>query len=256
MELNLEGKRVLVTGGSEGIGFAIAKSFALEGAHLHLVSRSKEKLEKAKAEILKIADAEVSVHPYDLSVSENVQKLSRECSDIDILINNAGAVPPGDISMSEDTWREAWDLKIYGYINMMRAYYSRMAEKKSGVIINIAGGAGERPRFGFLAGAAGNAAIMALARGLGSQSIDSGVRVLTVNPGRTETQRMVQLLKAEANRSYGDSERWRELLADSPAGRAATPEEVADLVVFLASDRASYVNATVITVDGGAAARS
>ncbi len=255
MNLHLEGRTVLVTGGSEGIGYAVAKSFALEGANPHLVSRSKEKLEKAKLEILKAADVEVSVHPYDLSVSANIDKLADECPEIDILINNAGAVPPGDITLEEEAWRKAWDLKIYGYINMMRAFCTRMEQRGAGVIVNIAGAAGERPGYSFLAGAAGNAAIMAMARGLGSKSIDNGVRVLTVNPGRTETQRMVHLLEAEAKRVYGDSGRWRELLTQSPMGRAAEPEEVADLVVFLSSDRAAYINATVITIDGGASAR-
>jgi NAD(P)-dependent dehydrogenase (short-subunit alcohol dehydrogenase family) len=172
-----------------------------------------------------------------------------------VLINNAGAVPGGEISMSEQTWREAWDLKIYGYINMMRQFFKQMSERGSGVIINIAGTAGERPGFGFLAGAGGNAAIMAITRGLGSHSIDTGVRVLTVNPGRTETPRMETLMKTEAERVLGDRDRWRELLTGLPLDRAARPEEVADLVVFLASERASYINATVITIDGGISQR-
>jgi len=255
MDLQLEKKSVLITGGSEGIGFSVAKAFAAEGANLHLVSRSKDKLENARAEILKAADVEVLVHPYDLSVSENIEQLANECSGVDILINNAGAVPGGDITMPEETWRAAWDLKVYGYINMIRAFYPEMEKRKSGVIINIAGTAGERPGFGFLAGAAGNAAVMALSRGLGSRSIDNGVRVLTVNPGRTNTKRMEELQKAEADRLYGDNRRWRELLADLPVKRAAGPDEVADLVVFLSSCRAAYINATVITIDGGATQR-
>jgi NAD(P)-dependent dehydrogenase (short-subunit alcohol dehydrogenase family) len=251
MDLHLRGKNVLVTGGSQGIGLAVAKAFAAEGANLHLVSRSKEKLAGAKKEIEAIAGVEVTVHPYDLSVSKNVDRLAKGCGDIDILINNAGAVPVGGITMPEKTWRQAWDLKIFGYINMARAFCAQMENKGSGVIINIAGTAGERPGYTLLATASGNAAIMAIARGLGSHSIDRGVRVLTVNPGRTETPRMEYMLRIEAEKLHGDGERWRDSLSGLPLGRAGKPEEVADLVAFLASDRASYINATVITIDGG-----
>lgn len=126
-----------------------------------------------------------------------------------------------------------------------------MRIKNGGVIINVIGAAGDRPGYNFLAGSAGNAALMALTRGLGSHSIDDGVRVVAVSPGGVETQRMVTLARARAEREYGDPERWKEFSKDLPLGRAARPEEVADLVVFLASERASYINATVITIDGG-----
>jgi NAD(P)-dependent dehydrogenase (short-subunit alcohol dehydrogenase family) len=252
MELNLTDKHVLITGASQGIGLATAKGFAAEGAHLHLVSRSIEKLEAAAETIGKISSVEVSVHALDLSQSTAVAELTQACPQVDILVNNAGAVPGGDISsMDEETWREVWDLKVFGYINLARAFFQQMQSRKAGVIINVAGVQGERPSYGFLAGATGNAALMTLARGMGSRSIDSGVRVLTINPGGTETPRLVNMLKAGAEKSLGDAERWRETLTDFPLGRLAKPEEVADLILFLASDRASYINATVITIDGG-----
>jgi NAD(P)-dependent dehydrogenase (short-subunit alcohol dehydrogenase family) len=252
MDLNLTNKRVLVTGASEGIGFAIAKGFAEEGAHLHLVSRSAEKLHAAKDSILTTSSVEISVHPLDLSQSGSTNELTQSCPNVDILVNNAGAVPGGDIiSMDEETWRKTWDLKVFGYINLARGFFEQMKPRKSGVIINIAGVSGDRPSFGFLAGATASAALMTFAHGMGSRSIDSGVRVLTVNPGGTETPRLVEMLKAGANNRFGDSQRWRELLTDTPLGRLAKPEEIANVVLFLASDKASYVNATTITVDGG-----
>jgi NAD(P)-dependent dehydrogenase (short-subunit alcohol dehydrogenase family) len=252
MELQLSGKRVLITGGSQGIGLAVAKGFAAEGANLHLVSRSKSKLEAAKQQVSAIASVDIQIHPYDLSDSKSIDELVLQCPDIDILVNNAGAVPGGDIlATDEETWRRAWDLKIFGYINMARAFYRAMQDRGGGVIVNVIGAAGDRPGYNFLAGASGNAALMAFTRGLGSRSIDEGVRVVAVSPGGVETPRMVTLAETRAKRELGDPSRWRELSGDLPLGRPAKAEEVADLVVFLSSERASYVNATVVTIDGG-----
>ena len=252
MKLGLAGKTVLITGGSEGIGLATALCFVAEGASVILVSRSEEKLNAAAQTIGKTGSQDVQVYPADLSDSTQLESVADTFPDIDILVNNAGAVPAGDIlKTDEQTWRTAWDLKIFGYINLSRLYFSLMKKRGSGVIVNVIGAAGDRPSFNFLAGASGNAALMAMTRGLGSRSIDDGVRVVAVNPGGVETQRMVTLSRARAERELGDPERWRELSHDLPLGRAAKPEEVANLVVFLASERASYINATVITIDGG-----
>ena len=252
MNLQLSGKTVLVTGGSQGIGLAVAKGFAAEGASLHLVSRSESKLISAREQIAAVGPVDVKIHPCDLSDSANIDELARLCPQIDILVNNAGAVPGGDIlGTNEDTWRVAWDLKIFGYINMTRAFYRIMRERDGGVIVNVIGAAGEKPGYNFLAGSSGNAALMAFTRGMGSRSIDDGVRVVAVNPGGVETPRMVTLAETRAERELGDASRWRELSNDLPLGRPARPEEVADLVVFLSSERASYVNATVVTIDGG-----
>ena len=252
MELGLSGKSVLITGGSQGIGLATAKGFAAEGARLHLVSRSKSKLEAARKEVRAVAPVDVHIYPFDLSDSANIDELVAQCPEIDILVNNAGAVPGGDIlSIDEETWRQAWDLKIFGYINMARAYYRSMKDRGDGVIVNVIGAAGDRPGYGFLAGASGNAALVAFTRGMGSRSIDEGVRVVAVSPGGVATPRMVTLAETRAENELGDASRWRELTSDLPLGRPAQPEEVADLVVFLSSGRASYVNATVVTIDGG-----
>ncbi len=257
MDLNLRGKTALVTGASKGIGRAVARLLAEEGCNLHLVARSKDTLEAARDEIRSRHQVAVTLHPLDLSRSEAVASLAESCRDIDILINNAGAIPGGSVEMvDEKRWREAWDLKVFGYVNMTRAFLAQMQQRGHGVILNVIGLAGERPDAGYVAGSAGNASLMAFSRAVGSTSLDRGVRVLAVNPGPVETDRIVTLLKTRAERELGDSAKWQEFLKKMPLGRAAKAEEVADLVVFLVSDRAAYVSGTVHTIDGGLGSRS
>jgi NAD(P)-dependent dehydrogenase (short-subunit alcohol dehydrogenase family) len=256
MDLNLNGKTALVTGASKGIGLAVAKALAAEGCNLHLAARGKEALEAAREAVRKRHQIAVALHPLDLSRSESVGQLAESCRDIDILINNAGAIPGGGIFQVDDaSWRAGWELKVFGYINMTRAYFARMSERKRGVIINICGLGGERLDAGYIAGAAGNASLMAFSRALGGASIHSGVRVLAVNPGPVETDRVVYLGKERAKRELGDENRWREAFAKMPYGRPATVDEVAPMVVFLASERSHYISGTVVTVDGGMANR-
>lgn len=257
MELNLKGRTVLITGGSKGIGYAAAEGFAAEGCHLHLVARTEEDLDAAKQKLHAVHGTEVAVHPMDLSQPGAVERLITACPDADILVNNAGAIPGGNLdAIEEDRWREAWDLKVFGYINMTREYYRRMRERGGGVIVNVIGLAGERPDAGYVAGSAGNASLMAFTRAVGSRSLDEGIRVVAVNPGLVETDRATTLLQTRAELQLGDRERWREFYKELPLGRAAKPEEVADLVVFLASERASYITGTVHTLDGGVSGRN
>ena len=115
----------------------------------------------------------------------------------------------------------------------------------------VLGLAGERPSRGYIAGSAGNASLMAFTRGMGGNSLADGIRVVACNPGLIETERMETMLRNRAEAKFGDAERWRELIpTDPPVG---TPEQCADLVAFLASDRASHITGTVVTIDGGAA---
>jgi short-subunit dehydrogenase len=212
MDLQLKGRTALVTGGSRGIGFGVAQVFAAEGCNLHLASRSAADLDAARAKITAAHDVRVTVHPLDLSVAENAVKLARDCGDIDILINNAGAIPQGQITDFDDTsWRAGWELKLLGYVNLTREIYRRMCERKRGVIINVIGGAGERPTAGYIAGSIANSGLITMSRALGADSPKYGVRVVGLNPGDTATDRGVERWRNQAKEQFGDPERWPEL---------------------------------------------
>jgi len=251
MDLGLKGKRALVTGGSRGIGFGVARVLAAEGCDLHLASRSAESLAAARKRLQADYRISVATHACDLSSGDNVVKLARECTGIDILVNNAGAIPQGTIELDEQTWRTAWDLKVFGFIALTREVYREMCERKSGVIVNVLGNAGERPMPNYVAGSMANAALMTMTRVMGAESIRYGVRVAAVSPGYIETDRQIVRWKARAKEQLGDEERWRELTAVFPLGRLGTVDEVANTVVFLASERSSYTSGAVVTIDGG-----
>ena len=171
-------------------------------------------------------------------------------------MNNAGAIPGGTLDdVEEPAWRAGWDLKLYGYVGLTRLYLRKMRERKRGVIINIIGLGGERLDATYIAGAMGNAGLMAFTRAIGGTSIDDGVRVVGVNPGPVLTDRVEMLGRKRAVRLYGDENRWKESFAKMPYGRPATTDEIAATVVFLASDLSSYTSGTIVTIDGGLAHR-
>lgn len=253
MDLHLTGRRALVTGGSKGIGYACAERLASEGCNLHLVAREETNLREAQEMIESRYGVEVTIHSVDLSRSEEITALATTCSDIDILVNNAGAIPRGDLwEIDEPRWREAWDLKVFGYINLCRVFYTRMRLLGKGVIINVIGMAGERPRIEYIAGGSGNASLMAFTRALGARSLRDGIRIVGVNPGLIRTERLEKILKNGAQRRFDDPGRWQELMPTDPM--PGEPDDIASLVAFLASDRAKYITGTVITADGGASA--
>lgn len=256
MDLRLAGKSVLITGASKGIGLATARAFAAEGCNLHLAARSADALGAAAEELRDKNAVSVSTYPMDLGRADNIHELGRRCGAVDVLVNNAGEIPSGPIeSLSEDDWRRGYELKLFGYILLTRDIYKAMKARRAGVIINDIGNSGENWDANYIAGSTANAALMAFTKALGGQSLDFGVRVVGVNPGPVETERMVKINKRRALDWYGDESRWPELREKYPGGRPATPEEVADLMVFLASPRAGYITGAIVTIDGGIAAR-
>jgi len=256
MDLGLRGRKALVTGASKGIGRACAEVLAEEGCDIVLVSRTAADLEAVRAKLAGEHNVAVRYYALDLSDGRNVDKLAAECADTDLLVNNAGAIPGGNIAeIDEKRWREAWDLKVFGYINMTRRFYALMAERKKGVIVNILGAAGENPDFNYIAGSSGNASLMAFTRAMGGTAPRDGLRVVGINPGLVETDRMVTRLRREAQAQFGDAKRWRELTKGMSFGRAATPQEIAWMAAFLASDKSAYTTGTIVTVDGGGTSR-
>ncbi len=259
MDLMLAGKNALVTGATKGIGRATAELLAAEGCHLELAARTADDLEQLAAILRQSNGIEVRTHAVDLSRSEDQERLATACADVDIAINNAGSNPAGEITdVDETTWRASWDLKVFGYVNLCRAFYGAMSKRGEGVIVNVIGNAGERMNAMYILGTSGNSALMAMTQALGARAPDFGVRVVGVNPGMTATDRGLTMLRSWSEQKYGTPERWQEFEKDLnlPFSRMATPEELANVIVFAASPRASYVSGTVITVDGGAVNRN
>ncbi|MSQ49044.1 MAG: SDR family oxidoreductase [Betaproteobacteria bacterium] len=255
MDLNLRNKRVLITGASKGIGRACAELLAGEGCTVLTTARNPAPGPNAKA--------------IDLSQRGAAEELAAWAGDLDILVNNAGAIPGGDLQrVDEDTWRSAWDLKVFGYINLTRAVYARMKAKAQapsstnapssaarGVIVNILGNAGERLNPAYIAGSTANAGLMAFTRALGGVSHADGIRVLGINPGPVATDRLISLHKQMAQTKLGDANRYEELFKEMPFGRPASAEEIAAAVAFLVSERSAYTTGCILSIDGGLAAR-
>ncbi len=252
MDLQLNGKKVLITGGSRGIGLSIALNFAQEGAQPILVARQAANLDAARQAFAKAALPEPQTVLLDLTQSGAAEQLFAQCPDVDILVNNAGAIPGGNVvEVDETRWRQAWELKVFGYINLTRVYLPMMEARGHGVICNIIGMAGAAPRADYICGAAGNAALMAFTNGVGGASVKHGVRVFGINPSPTRSDRMQGLLQFQAEKKFGDPQRWTELTGNFPFGRMAEPDEMARLTVFCTSPMCGYLSGTVIFVDGG-----
>jgi NAD(P)-dependent dehydrogenase (short-subunit alcohol dehydrogenase family) len=255
MDLGLKGKHVLITGGSKGIGLEAARLFLEEGAHVSLISRGMENLEAAQKKLN--AQGRVHIFAADLghqNVAEAlIDKIEQEAGPIDILVNSAGAAKRSPaFELKESSWHDAMQAKFFTYVHAMNAVLPRMAKRKSGVVVNVIGMGGKVAATIHISGGAANAALMLATAGLASAYAPQGIRVVAVNPGATITERLKEGMAADA-RAQGVSpeEALKLATAKLPLGRIAEPEEIADTVVYLASQRASYVNGTTIAMDGG-----
>jgi NAD(P)-dependent dehydrogenase (short-subunit alcohol dehydrogenase family) len=252
MDLNIKGRSVLITGASRGIGLAIAEMLASEGCNLHLAARDEDKLKAAAARFTKEYGVTVKTYRRDLSLTSEVESLGEACKDVDVLVNNAGDIPTGTLATVDgETWRKAWDLKVFGYVDLTRIIYPQMCKRGSGVIVNVIGAAARTPNPQYIAGCMANIALNMFTQCLGGESFRQGVRVVAVNPGPIVSDRHLAHVKARAQRLLGDENRYHELHAKMAPGRAGEVREIAEAVAYLISDRASFVCGAAIDIDGG-----
>ncbi len=248
---SFEGKIVLVTGGSKGIGLACASQFAGEGAQVVIVSRSQANIDQALNTLPGAIGFAADLSDGDAAAAL-VEGIARDVGPIDVLVNSAGAAkrsPPEDLTPA--FWRAAMDAKFFSTINVVDPVVKAMAARGHGVIVNIIGAGGKVASPVHLAGGSANAALMLATAGLGNAYAASGVRVVGISPGLTQTGRVAEGMAADA-RMTGISvdEAISKSVAKIPMGRMALPEEVADLALFLASDKARYITGVTITMDG------
>lgn len=256
MDLGLLNKHILITGGTRGIGLACARVYLQEGARVTLCGRSISSRDAAIAEL--DSGDRVVVHLADLTEANTacqlVEDVESQVGKVDILVNCAGAAARRPFTELDPTvWRSAIDAKFLPYINVIDPLIKRMAARGAGAIVNVIGMGGKFPRPVHLAGGSANAALMLATAGLALAYAPQGVRVNAVNPSLTVTERLTEGLAAEARqRGISEEQALREASACTPMQRLATAEEIADTIVYLSSQRASYISGAIINVDGAA----
>ena len=259
LELQLSGKTAIVTGGSAGIGLAIAKALYSEGVNVAIAARNPERLENAVSAIqsLPTSGAKVISISAELTQAESVDRVVattlEQFGQIDILINNAGSASAGSfLELSDDAFLDAWNLKLLGYIRLVRAVVPHLKSRRDGRIVNIIGGAGRTPRPSFLPGGTTNAALLNFTRGISKELAKDNIRINAISPGLTATERAETLAKQNAQaRGVSVDEIKTESLQAIPLGKIVKPEEIAALALFLVSDLAASITGAEILVDGG-----
>jgi NAD(P)-dependent dehydrogenase (short-subunit alcohol dehydrogenase family) len=257
MDLGLHGKVAIVTGSSDGIGYASAHALAKEGVRVVLCARRESLLAEARETIAKETDAEVLAVPCDVQQLPDVKRLVRETMQrfgaIHILINNAGSVPSIQFTEVGDAlWHQMLEGKLLNYIRVTREVLPCMQKAGWGRIINIAGGAGRQPSATGMAVGVNNAAVINWTKSLSLQYAGDGILATVIAPGKIDTPRQVRNREREAEiRGMTLEVLQKEGVRDIPLKRLGRQEEVASVVVFLASERSSYMTGTCVAVDGG-----
>ncbi|MGI4814548.1 MAG: SDR family NAD(P)-dependent oxidoreductase [Janthinobacterium lividum] len=256
MDLNLQGKIAVVTGGSKGIGLACARELAREGARVTIISRDAANIETARkqlaAEGFEVSGLAANLSDYASAV-DAVSKIESDVGPIDVLVNSAGAAKRYDPdTLDGEALRAGMEAKYFPIVNMQEAVLQRMRTRKRGAIVNIIGNGGKVGTAMHISGGAANAAAMLSTVGLASYYASQGIRINGINPGGTLTDRVNEGLAVESKRSgISIDDALARAQSAVPMGRFAKPEEVAEVAVFLASDRASYVTGAIVPMDGG-----
>jgi 3-oxoacyl-[acyl-carrier protein] reductase len=257
MDLQLKGKTALVTGGSEGIGKGIARVLAQEGVDIAICARRKEPLEATAKEIADATGRRIVPIAADLTRDEDarsfVEQGRKALGRVDIMINNAGSAPGGVIEhLSESDWAQALQLKFMGYVRCLRYVLPIMVAQGGGRVVNLIGNDGVKPSYWEIAPGAANAAGQNLTLSLAGQYGRHNISFCAVNPGPVRTERWAGLVKAMARDMKLPYEDADQLAPRSiPMGRIAEVDEVANLVVMLASPLTHMVNGSMIEIDGG-----
>jgi len=256
MDLELRGKRALITGGSKGIGLGIAHGLAAEGVNLTLIARDEGRLAHA-ADELRQHGSDVRTVSADLYDPASPDRIAQAHGDIDILVNNANTPSGGSLEqLPDEQWMHNWSIKPFGYIRMMRAFVPILRARGGGVIVNMIGAIGQVPSNKAIYSAASCSALTTFTQGLAHDLSQSNIRIVGVNSWVVNTETNVAAFSERAKNEFGDPGRWRELHSHLPFRRAAEVSEVGDLIAFLASARASYLSGQIISLDGGYVASS
>jgi len=257
MDLGLKGRVAIVTGSSQGIGKAIALGLSQEGVRVSICARNEKQLNETAKEIRSATGMDVFALPTDLTNEDDIRRFVAQTAEafgrVDILVNNTGGPPSATfIETSEDHWRNAVKLLLMSVVTTCLEVIPHMQERRWGRIINMTSFAAKQPADRLVLSNALRAGILGLSKTLANELAQHGILVNAVCPGWTLTKRVEELAKTQAKTSGKTYEEviegWESQI---PLKRLAQPSEIANLVVFLASERASYITGTVIQVDGG-----